>query len=211
MHSIASNPVLRVRPWTDPVVDRYGVDPRSTYVELFWLPTLGPSTTWLLRQIARTFDATPKGFELDCVKASRELGLSEQFGRHGVFARSVNRLVQFGLANELNEDFLVRRFVPPLHPKQVARLSEPLRVEHDGWTNSQQNVTVENLEIARKQCRVIVIGLRETGLDPEAVERRALRSGFHPAIVVGVMRDLFGSVPFLPRFDDPDAQFDQAS
>jgi hypothetical protein len=30
-------------PWIDPVVDRRGHDPRSTYVEQFWLGTLGPS------------------------------------------------------------------------------------------------------------------------------------------------------------------------
>jgi len=36
---------LRVEAWTDPVVDRVGHDPRSTYVERFWLGVLGPSCT----------------------------------------------------------------------------------------------------------------------------------------------------------------------
>ncbi len=33
---------VRISPWLDPVVDRRGHDPRSSYVEKFWLGTLGP-------------------------------------------------------------------------------------------------------------------------------------------------------------------------
>jgi hypothetical protein len=33
---------ITVKPWHDPVVDVLGHDPRSRYVETFWLPTLGP-------------------------------------------------------------------------------------------------------------------------------------------------------------------------
>jgi hypothetical protein len=33
---------LTVRPWPDPLIDTLGYDPRSRYVETFWLPTLGP-------------------------------------------------------------------------------------------------------------------------------------------------------------------------
>ena len=33
---------LLIKPWNDPVVDTLGHDPRSRYVETFWLPTLGP-------------------------------------------------------------------------------------------------------------------------------------------------------------------------
>jgi len=31
---------IRVMPWPDPVLDAIGHDPRSWYVETFWLPTL---------------------------------------------------------------------------------------------------------------------------------------------------------------------------
>ncbi len=34
---------LRVEPWDDPLVDRLGHDPRSTYTEHYWLGILGPS------------------------------------------------------------------------------------------------------------------------------------------------------------------------
>jgi hypothetical protein len=36
---------LTVRPWPDGVIDALGHDPRSAYVEQFWLGILGPSTT----------------------------------------------------------------------------------------------------------------------------------------------------------------------
>ena len=39
-------------PWPDDVIDALGFDPRSPYVERFWLGVIGPSTTWLLRRIA---------------------------------------------------------------------------------------------------------------------------------------------------------------
>lgn len=35
---------LRISPWHDPVVVAIGHDPRSTYVELFWLALLGPAS-----------------------------------------------------------------------------------------------------------------------------------------------------------------------
>jgi hypothetical protein len=37
-------PTLEIRAWTDEVVDVVGHDPRSPYVERFWLGMLGPSS-----------------------------------------------------------------------------------------------------------------------------------------------------------------------
>ena len=45
-----------VLPWHDALIDPIGFDPRSAYVEQFWLGILGPSTVWLLRRIASGFD-----------------------------------------------------------------------------------------------------------------------------------------------------------
>src|SRR5947208_16308105 len=52
---------LHIRPWPDPVIDAVGHDPRSTYVERFWLGVLGPSTPWLIRRIADGPDDQPAG------------------------------------------------------------------------------------------------------------------------------------------------------
>ena len=56
-------PVLWVEPWEDEITDELGHDPRSAYVERFWLGTLGPSSTWLLRAIAYGLEAAPAGLE----------------------------------------------------------------------------------------------------------------------------------------------------
>ena len=60
---------LAVRPWPDPVIDALGHDPRSAYVEHFWLGILGPSTTWLLRRLAAGFETSPSGFDLQLAEA----------------------------------------------------------------------------------------------------------------------------------------------
>src|SRR5215212_8088923 len=75
---------LQVRPWPDAVIDAVGHDPRSTYVERFWLGVLGPSTTWLLRRLAAGLEASPAGFELPLVDTARALGLGGD-GRHSPF------------------------------------------------------------------------------------------------------------------------------
>ena len=43
---------ITILAWHDEVGDALGHDPRSDYVERFWLSILGPSTTWLLRSLA---------------------------------------------------------------------------------------------------------------------------------------------------------------
>ena len=50
---------LHIVAWVDPVVDTLGYDPRSFYVEQFWLPVVGPTSTWFLRRVAAQFDAAP--------------------------------------------------------------------------------------------------------------------------------------------------------
>src|SRR2546423_9565762 len=106
---------ISIRPWTDPVIDTLGHDPRAPYPERFWLPTLGPTALCLLRHVARRFDRAPGGFELNVAETSRCLGLGERDGRNSPLAPSLGRLVQFDLAAPEGEAILaVRRPGPPL-------------------------------------------------------------------------------------------------
>jgi len=41
---VPSVTILPIRPWPDGVIDALGEDPRSAYVERFWLGILGPQT-----------------------------------------------------------------------------------------------------------------------------------------------------------------------
>src|SRR5436190_973423 len=47
---------LHVTPLTDPVIDSLGFDPRSAYVEHFWLGVVGPSATWAARAWPQVVD-----------------------------------------------------------------------------------------------------------------------------------------------------------
>jgi hypothetical protein len=95
LEEIRSSGTLLVVPWHDEVIDALGHDPRSYYVERFWLPVLGPSTIFLLRLLASALEAAPEGSELDLAETARRLGLGERSGRHAPIVRTVGRCVDF--------------------------------------------------------------------------------------------------------------------
>ncbi len=116
--------VLSIVPWADEVIDTLGFDPRSPYVETYWLGVLGPSTTWLIRRWVAELDRHPNGFELPLAETARQLGLGDRGGRHSPFLRAITRTVQFDLAEPVAEGVLaVRRKVPPLNRRQLLHLS----------------------------------------------------------------------------------------
>lgn len=173
--------ILIIRPWADEVIDRLGFDPRAPYVEQFWLPILGPSTTWFLRRVAAHFDASPDGFELALGDTARALGLGDRGGRHSPFLRSVNRTIQFELAQVAGEDeILVRRRLPPLSRRHVLRLSASQQAEHDRWQERQ--LQEPSGEQQRRRGRQLALSLVELGEDPEEAERQLLRWRYHPAL-----------------------------
>ena len=90
---------LAIRPWPDPVIDTLGHDPRSIYVERFWLPTLGPTSLLLLRRIAAGLDAHPDGIELELGELSQALGVGRREGNSSPVVRSLDRLMQFEVEN----------------------------------------------------------------------------------------------------------------
>ena len=86
---------IRVMPWPDPVLDAVGHDPRSWYVETFWLPTLGPTALLLLRHLADRFESHPKGIQLQVADTAAALGLGPREGQSSPLVRSLTRLQQF--------------------------------------------------------------------------------------------------------------------
>jgi hypothetical protein len=172
---------VEIRPWSDPTLDRAGYDPRSPYVERFWLGVIGPSTTWLMRRIAAGFDASPLGFSMPLGETARALGLGDPGGRNSAFFRTLSRMVQFELARELEPGHLeVLRRLPPLHRRHVARLSPALQEAHEKW--QQERGEEPPGESARRRSRQLALSLLELGEDPEEVERQLLRWRYHPAL-----------------------------
>lgn len=179
--SIPATGSLRIEPWPDSVIDALGLDPRSHYVERYWLGTLGPSTTWLLRRLADGLDSAPTGFDLDLPSCARELGLGDKGGRHSPFARSLARLVQFEIARwqPSTVTLEVRRRVPPLNRRQVMYLPDALRTQHDDWQRAQLSTDTPDL---RRRCEELAKALLQTGEERESAERQLHSWGYHPAL-----------------------------
>ncbi len=172
---------IAIRPWPDGVIDALGHDPRSSYVEQFWLGILGPSTTWLLRRLAAGLEANPAGFDLPLADTARALGLGTKGGRHSPFMRALGRCCQFGLAEAKGDGILaVRRKLPPLNRRQLLRLPPALQAAHEEWQRNQlQTPAAEQL---RRRCRRLALSLVELGEDLEATERQLERWKFHPTL-----------------------------
>lgn len=176
----APPPPLLVMPWEDPVVDERGFDPRSGYVETFWLPLLGPTSTWLLRRLATEFDHSPEGFSLDTADAARAIGIGSRGGRRGPFHRSIDRCVRFGLAQHAEHGILtVRRRLPPLSRGQVDRLPRHLRDAHAEWQRGQRGRRPRRGDDAH--AARLARSLLDVGATPAEVEEQLRRWNFDEA------------------------------
>jgi hypothetical protein len=174
---------LTVRPWPDPVIDAVGHDPRSPYVERYWLGVLGPTATWLMRRLVAGLEDSPAGFELDLGVAAMELGLGNRSGQHSPFIRSIQRCCRFGAADLADGETLrVRRKLPPLTRVQVERLPDGLRASHERWTQQHTPGTPVAVETLRNRARHLALSLLELGEDGEATERQLHRWHIHPAM-----------------------------
>lgn len=168
---------LEVVAWNDAVLASQGYDPRSEYVERFWLGLIGPSATWLMRRLARGLDSLPDGFRIDLAETSKALGLGQATGPNSSVQRTINRLCQFGLSQRIGPNRLsVRQHLPPLTRRQLDRLPDAVQNAHDEWSSRHDDPD------ERRRARAAALGLARAG-DPFAVVEKELRSwGFPPPI-----------------------------
>jgi hypothetical protein len=172
---------LHLVPWPDPVIDTLGHDPRSWYVEHFWLPVVGPTATWLLRRMVSRFDAAPDGFDLDLDDTARGLGLGGREGRHSPFQRALARCVSFHLARPHGQGALaVRRRMPPLPRRHLDRLPATLQKVHAEWSEAQGRPGA--LADARNRSRRLALKLLDIGADGDTIELQLMRWHVHPAL-----------------------------
>jgi hypothetical protein len=175
-----TGPMLEIRPWHDEIVDQLGHDPRSPYVERFWLGVLGPSTVWLLRRIATGLDACPDGFPLPLGDTAKALGLGGD-GASSPFARALRRCCQFDMARAEGPGVLaVRRHLPPLARRHLLRLPESVQAEHAAWEASALRSSAPGTD--RDRARQLARSLLELGEDVEATEHQLLRWRFDPVV-----------------------------
>lgn len=160
----------------DARVQRIGFDLTDPYVEQCWSAAVGPSSTLLLRRLpALWVDRVPA--EIGASELSQSLGLGAGVGEHSRLVNTLERLARFGLARPApgGAGLDVFRQVPPLKPRQLARMPEWTRDTHQRLFGAH----LEEIDhLARHQANVASItarmdrlqhgaGLAPNGLTPQ--------------------------------------------
>lgn len=127
-------PEMRVAPWPDPLVEDLGFAPRSMYVEMCWLPTLGPTATLLYRRLGSWAEHNPDGLTVDMVDLAQSMGLGESLYRNSKLGRAVCRLVRFDAARFVGDELQVRTALAPLPARFADRLGPSSRRLHETFT-----------------------------------------------------------------------------
>ena len=86
---------VSIRLETDAHPDGWSLD--DPYVETFWLPTIGPTSTVLLRHVARTVPSSAY-IRFPARDLSQQLGLRNATGRNSPLVKTLRRLEYFELA-----------------------------------------------------------------------------------------------------------------
>ena len=178
-HSIPGHSIT-VRPWLDPVVDDDGFDPRSRYVEVFWLGVLGPTATWLLRRLVAGLEHSPEGYQLDLQATAQAMGLSYTSGRSSPFSKALQRCVMFGLAHPIEGGLAVRRRVPAISFRHLRRMPESVQAAHADWLHTA--IGVDELTRAHRLATTMV----ELGDDPSEIEHHLVAIGVSAAVAAEV-------------------------
>ncbi len=178
---------LRIAPLRDPVIDALGHDPRSTYVERFWLVILGPAAVLLLRLFADELDHRPDGYTTTLPEVCQSLGLRFKASSENVVVHALERLCVLGLARlEPGNTLLVRRSLPSLAARQLHRLPADLRDDHRRWLDAHPQQPDHARQ--RDRARRLAVALVEMGDELDVVERQLHRWGYHPALAHDAIR-----------------------
>ncbi|MEP1126577.1 MAG: hypothetical protein ABJH68_22050 [Ilumatobacter sp.] len=166
--------------WVDPLVDDDGHDPRSRYVEQFWLGVLGPTATWILRRLVAGLEQHPEGYRLDLSVTARMMGLSYTDGRSSPFAKALQRCTMFGLAHQTSAGLAVRRRVPSVAHRHLRRMPDAVQLAHREWEHSC--ITVDALSRAHR----IALAMLESGDDLWVIEHQLVAVGIDDATAAEV-------------------------
>ena len=138
-----SDEFIDVMPWHDTLIESNGHPIGDPYIEMFWLPVLGPTATWLLRRLATGLEHEPAGYTVDVDELARGIGVAYSPGKHNPFARGLHRCIMFGVAQQIavipRTVIAVRTVLPALSQRHISRLPEPLQIAHSDWTSVYKN------------------------------------------------------------------------
>lgn len=184
---------VTISPWIDPIVDRRGHDPRSTYVERFWLGTLGPTATWLMRRLVAGFDDHPGGYPLDLAATAQSLGLSYARGQASPFAKAFGRCIMFGLAHQRADGYAVRRRIPEVARRHLLRLPDEVQMEHQRWVGA--TVSLDSLQ----RGRTLAGAMLDAGDDTELLEPQLVALGMSAPTAAEVIELVRSQRAFTPE------------
>jgi hypothetical protein len=132
--------LLCLEPWAQPHFDRWGSEPRSTYVERFWLPVIGPSSLVLARSITTGFESNNGSYRVDASHQATAIGVSPSQLR-----RVLDRLVVFGVAKTLGPDmFCIRTMWPVIGSGAIRQLTASLHQQHSDWLLLTDTLDADN-------------------------------------------------------------------
>jgi hypothetical protein len=123
--------VISFEPYTDPVVEHFGIHPTGTYSRIAWLPIVGPTSWVLLGTLAEQLAEEPSvTWKVDDLAEAHGIGYRTK--PHTPLHRTLKRLRQFGFIFPSAEDsVLVRTWMPPLSRRQLDRGAKHVRLYHD--------------------------------------------------------------------------------
>ena len=177
---------FKLIPWPDRHTDLYGYDPRSAYVEHFWLGTLGPATTLFLRYcVDRLEDHDQAAVNLR--EAAGVLGIGFDGGAKSAMVRTVARACRFRTARPVGKTTLaVRLRLPQLGERQLGRMPAALRRLHADFIATAAGA--QAFRDARKRARGLALSLIECGDSINETELALVRLQLHPAIAADAVR-----------------------
>jgi len=146
MPATTTHDIVTFQPWTMPPGRDVGHDPRSAYVERFWLSTLGPSATWIIRRIADHLDDSPDGAAVNLNDLAQSVGLSFARGVDSPFGKALHRCSMFNLIRPNGSGYDVKRRIPDLTTRQLDRMHQRLRRDHDEWIQRTWTTDVSAIE-----------------------------------------------------------------
>lgn len=177
---------LYIIPWETDSDAKTGHDPRSAYVEHFWLGTLGPTTTWFLRYCASELDGTD-GAAVELNEVAARLGIGHRGGANSPMNRAVVRACRFRAARPAGPGTLeVRRRLPTLNHRQIQRLPAEAQRRHELFMMAA--TATSGVEEQRRKARRLALGLIECGDGYDDAELQLGRWRFHPAMAAEAVK-----------------------
>ncbi len=166
---------IRITTWVDTTLDNIGYDPRSSYVEHFWLPILGPSSIWLLRRARFLLEMNPTGITISCAELGGSLGLGDTKGRSSLLTKTVQRCVDFEVAKKTHEGSIAfRRRLAPLSVRQLQRLPKSIAELHPSVSREfEREMSLETMRAER-----LAATLFELGESPDSIMTQLVKWNF---------------------------------